>query len=116
MSLRHILLGLLEEPLSGYDIKLEFERSLAFFWSANLAQVYPTLKKMQSESLVESWTEPSSKGPDRIVYKRTHDGAEILDAWLKEGPRIETEKRQYVAQVFFFTTLKKTAPKFLWSS
>jgi len=38
MSLKHILLGILEEPHSGYEIKLEFERVFKHFWSAELAQ------------------------------------------------------------------------------
>jgi len=101
MSLKHILLGLLEKPAGGYDIKSEFEQSLSFFWSANLAQIYPTLKKLQSDGLITSWSEKSDKGPDRIVYQRTTDGVRELEAWLEEGPKIHTEKRHYLAQLFF---------------
>jgi len=101
MSLQHILLGLLETPASGYDIKQEFDKSLSFFWSANLAQVYPTLKKLLNKGLVESWSESSDIGPDRVVYKRTTAGGKRLKSWLNEGPKVETEKRHYLAQLFF---------------
>ena len=32
MSLEHILLGALEEPRSGYDLKQWFDDVFAFFW------------------------------------------------------------------------------------
>ena len=37
MSLKHIMLGMLREPHSGYDIKKQFEKSLKNFWRAELS-------------------------------------------------------------------------------
>jgi PadR family transcriptional regulator, regulatory protein AphA len=101
MSLPHILLGLLEEPASGYDIKREFEQSLSFFWSAALAQIYPALKKLEKDGLVSSWQEPSEKGPARTVYQQTEKGREAFRDWLEEGPQLNTERRAYLAQAYF---------------
>ena len=35
MSLDHILLGVLEEPQSGYDLKRWFDEVFSFFWNAD---------------------------------------------------------------------------------
>jgi len=52
MSLRHIMLGMLREPHSGYDLKKGFDRSLRNFWRAELSQIYPLLQKMDDEGLL----------------------------------------------------------------
>ena len=65
LSLPHILLGLLREPASGYDLKAEFEKMIRHYWSAELSQIYPTLKRMEGQGWLASATEPSDRGPDR---------------------------------------------------
>ncbi len=52
MSLQHILLGLLREPASGYDLKAYFDKSVRYFWAAELSQIYPTLQRMEKAVLV----------------------------------------------------------------
>ena len=79
MSLRNILLGLLEKPASGYDLKGEFGASLGHFWAAELAQIYPTLKAMEAEGLVRSRAVPSTRGPARKEYRRTKSGERALE-------------------------------------
>jgi DNA-binding PadR family transcriptional regulator len=46
VSLKYIMLGMLREPHSGYDIGKQFEQSLKNFWKAELSHIYPLLKKM----------------------------------------------------------------------
>ena len=86
MSLQHILLGMLEQPASGYDLKQAFEQQQAHYWSANLAQIYPTLNRMEEKGLLASAEQPSPKGPPRRVYRRTSAGREALVDWLTGGP------------------------------
>ena len=112
MSLPHIVLGVLERPASGYDIKRQFEESLGFFWSAALAQIYPTLKKLERDGLVRSWREPSDKGPDRTVYQQTQKGRDAFQAWLEIGPELNTERRAYLAKAFFLSQARSpTEPR-----
>ena len=101
MSLKHILLGLLHEPASGYDLKKEFNTSLKHFWDANLSQIYPLLGEMEQLGLLASREKESDKGPPRKVYRRTAKGTRELVSWLAEGPHVSSEKRHYLAQVFF---------------
>ena len=74
MSLEHILLGLLREPATGYDLKNAFSENVRHFWSAELSQIYPTLKRLEQRRMLRSRVEPSPKGPNRRVYTLTGEG------------------------------------------
>lgn len=106
MSLPHILLGLLRDPASGYDLKAEFERGARHFWSAELSQIYPTLKRMEARGWLTSDTEPSNRGPERRVYTRTLAGSDELFRWLRGGPVVGTERFAYLAQLAFMAELE----------
>lgn len=105
MSLKHIMLGMLREPHSGYDLKKRFDQSLRSFWRAELSQIYPILQKMEKDGLLSSESTESDIGPPRKIYKRSKKGVEELNAWLQEGPAVGTEKLAYLAQVFFLANL-----------
>tara|TARA_R110000772_G_scaffold46507_1_gene106130 strand:+ start:3291 stop:3857 length:567 start_codon:yes stop_codon:yes gene_type:complete len=105
MSLKHILLGMLEKPASGYDLKKAFEHSLSNFWNAELAQIYPTLGKLENEGLISSEMKPSTQGPRRKVYKRLETGRKELINWLKQGPIIPKSRFDYAAQLSFLDAL-----------
>ena len=105
MSLKHILLGMLARPASGYDLKKEFEESLSNYWNAELAQIYPTLKKLEQEKLISSEELTSSQGPNRKVYKRLKAGQNELVSWLKKGPIMPKTRIDYAAQLSFLDAL-----------
>ena len=105
MSLDHILLGLLREPASGYDLRHAFSESVAHFWSAELSQIYPTLKRLEQRGLLRSRRESSSKGPDRRVYSLTGEGEAELDRWLRSDPVVGTERFAYLGQLFFMDAI-----------
>lgn len=105
MSLKHIMLGMLRDPRSGYDIGKEFDRSLRNFWRAELSQIYPLLRKMESDGLLSSKDSRSDIGPTRRVYRRTAKGRRELLSWLAEGPTVGAERIPYLAQVYFLSEL-----------
>lgn len=100
MSLKHILLGVLEQPCSGYDIKGEFDRVFRYFWSAELAQIYPALDKLERDGLALSSQKASEKGPSRRVYQRTELGRQELLRWLAD-PVVGKDRIHFLSQVFF---------------
>ena len=114
MGLEAILLGLVSTPQSGYDLKKEFENSLAHFWSVNLSQIYPTLKKMEIKGLVASRSSESHLGPSKVIYERTPEGRDALLRWLTSGPVFKAEKLHHLAQAYFLYELdnKKLASDF----
>lgn len=101
MTLDGILLGILRTPAAGYDIKRAFDEVFTHFWSADLAQIYRALNRMEKDGWLTSRVEPSDKGPARKVYSRTEAGRRVFNDWLSDGPVIGTEKFSYLAQVFF---------------
>jgi DNA-binding PadR family transcriptional regulator len=105
MSLDHILLGLLQRPASGYDLKAQFEEGARYVWSAELSQIYPALQKMQRRGWLRSRTVKSTKGPPRRVYERTPRGDAALHKWLRGEPILGTERFAYLAQLLFLGEL-----------
>ena len=91
MSLDMILLGFLRSPVSDYDLKKAFDESVRHFWEAELSQIYPTLHRLRREEWVTSTVEPSDRGPDRKVYRRTPAGVAALREWLSGAPLVEKQ-------------------------
>lgn len=106
MALEHILLGFLDTPSSGYELKKQFEDTVRHFWSAELAQIYPALHGLRRRDLVTCARRSSGKGPDRKVYSRTAAGTRALSRWLQAAPALGKERHTYLAQLFFLGQMK----------
>lgn len=113
MALEHILLGLLREPGSGYDIKRSFDEAIGHFWAAELSQVYPALNRMERDGLLSAKPAASDRGPPRKVYTITAAGRKMLRAWLAESPQIRTERMEWLAQVWFMSETPERALGFM---
>lgn len=106
MSLKHILLGILQEPKSGYDIKKMFDQVFSNFWGAELSQIYPQLRKLTDANMLTLKEEESDKGPNKKIYQTTATGKQELVDWLLGGPVTNTEKLAYLAQTYFLGSLE----------
>ena len=101
-TLRYIILGLLgARPMSGYDIKLAFDRALASYWNAGNSQIYTTLKSLSDARLVESEIIVQKARPNRKVYSITADGRAELDRWLRESVPERFTKDDFLTRLFF---------------
>jgi len=111
MGLEHVLLGLLQKPASGYDLKRRFDNEVRYFWAAELTQIYGTLRRLENDGLLTSRVAPSSKGPDRRIYSITAAGRETLRRWLAAEPEFGNERFGYLAKVYLLAAagdLKRT--------
>jgi DNA-binding PadR family transcriptional regulator len=106
MNLDSILLAMLREPTSGYDLKATFDASVNHFWPAELSQIYRTLKRLEQHGLLRSRLEPSDRGPDRRVYRLTASGRRALREQLAADPEFADERIGYIAQLFFLHALE----------
>ncbi|MBW2236766.1 MAG: PadR family transcriptional regulator [Deltaproteobacteria bacterium] len=88
MSLRHAILGILDyREMHGYQLKRVLDEGISTFWPVNLAAIYPSLRKLEEEGLVQGRREPSAEGrPDRKVYTITNAGCEELALWRRVAP------------------------------
>ena len=105
MSLDRILLGLLREPATGYELKGHFDRGINFFWTADQSQIYRTLKKLAKDDLIRVRELPPEKGPQRQCYKLTAKGRRELRRWLLKEPSIGESRFSYLAQLYFLNEL-----------
>ncbi|HSP56403.1 MAG TPA: PadR family transcriptional regulator [Dehalococcoidia bacterium] len=102
MSLKHALLGFLNYgPHTGYEIKKVFDISVAHFWSAELSQIYPSLKTLEAEGLVEMKVEVQADRPNRKVYSITDDGRRELIDWLGNPADPEQVREPLLVKLFF---------------
>jgi PadR family transcriptional regulator, regulatory protein AphA len=98
---RFVLLGLLTQgPKSGYQLKQEIEGIIGHFWSESYGQIYPELKRMTEEDLVDRTVERSGRR-ERFVYDITAAGHAALRAWLEEPAEPETVRNELLLKLFF---------------
>lgn len=84
MSLRHALLALVEAgPMTGYEIAKVFDRSVAYVWHAPHSQIYPELRRLESEELVVAREVPRGRATKR-AYTLTPAGAAELRRWVDD--------------------------------
>src|SRR4029077_18858173 len=58
MPVKHALLALLaQRELTGYELKLRFERTLGDFWQLNSGQVYSTLERLRRDGCIARQSE-----------------------------------------------------------
>jgi PadR family transcriptional regulator AphA len=109
MSLKYTLLGFLSYgPQTGYDLKKHIDNSTQFFWHARLSQIYPALKKLAEEGLVEATVVPQEGKPDKKIYCITEAGRATLMDWLAEPvDKLSPTKDPALLKLFFSGALDK---------
>jgi PadR family transcriptional regulator, regulatory protein AphA len=81
MSLRFALLAVLSaEPMTGYDLLQFFDTSVGFIWHAPHSNIYPELRRMEGEGLLDSDELPRGERGVKRLYSVTERGFEELHA------------------------------------
>src|SRR5438132_1640464 len=69
----YVILGALRaEPKSGYEIKRLVDKATRFFWAASYGQIYPELRRLRDEGLIEALADggggrrPRDEALDRV--------------------------------------------------
>lgn len=109
MALQDGILGLLHKgPMSGYEIKKFYRKTIKHFWSVSDGQLYPTLKKMHEAGLVDKKVVPQTSTADKHIYSITQKGEEYFNRWLrKPSVKFEELREPFVMKMFFFDMLNK---------
>ncbi|KNY28871.1 PadR family transcriptional regulator [Pseudobacteroides cellulosolvens] len=80
---RYAILGVLNiAPGSGYDIKKNCDRGISYFWNENFGHIYPVLKQMEKDGVIQKSVEQNEGRPPRNVYSITQKGKDELVDWL----------------------------------
>lgn len=102
MSLKHAILGFLSfVPLSGYDLKKAFDRSVRHFWPANQSQIYRTLAELSDDDLVEKEVIEREERLDMKIYSITPAGRAELQRWLSTPLPEQDDREPFLIQVYF---------------
>jgi len=104
MTLGFIIIGLLSiKPMTGYDLKTFFDRSINFFWSAELSQIYRELSKLEKQGYVSSKIEQQEGRPDKKIYTITEDGERAFLEWLRDFPGnlSPSPRNEFLVRIFF---------------
>lgn len=102
----YAILGILNiSQSSGYDIKKYCDTVLSGFWNENFGHIYPTLKKMQEDGIIE--VVPSEQTEKKIQYKITQRGKQELEKWLLEETQLQPVRSEFMLKLLFSTELPK---------
>ncbi len=110
-NMEYVILGILADgPKSGYGIKRVVELSPSIGFSASAGAIYPALKRLESQRLVEGKLELQELRPNKKVYRLTDAGRGDLLTWLKtplnEGDYAKVQD-PLLAKLLFFGLLPK---------
>lgn len=96
MSLRHALLAVLTaEPMSGYDLIKYFDGTVAFLWYAPHSQIYPELRRMEREELLEVEVVARGTHAKKRIYSITELGMRELRRWADTVLPLQPDRDPY---------------------
>ena len=103
-NLKYAILGLLSQhPMTGYDIAREFkENAFANFWYATHGQIYPELKRLLEEKLVQYEVVIQGKVLEKKLYTITEAGRQDFLNWLTVDEEVPpTPKDTFRLRTYF---------------
>jgi PadR family transcriptional regulator, regulatory protein PadR len=104
-----VLLALLERaaaPMYGYQIGRRLEEMAGEAPLVKQGTLYPLLRTMESNGLLQSEVEPSVTGPPRRYYAITRQGRETLPLWRSAWE----QTRDFVDAALGINPLHETVP------
>ncbi|GAA0452986.1 PadR family transcriptional regulator [Streptomyces sp. NPDC046215] len=100
MALDHaILVSLLEQPGSGYELARRFERSIGYFWTATHQQIYRVLKRMEADGWIDVREVAQQGRPDKKEYSVAALGRDALSRWLHEPIQPESVRHDLAVKI-----------------
>lgn len=103
--LESIILGMvLDEPLTGYDIKKFIENGIGTFYKASYGSLYPSLKKLTDAGFLIMSEKPQG-GRQKKYYEITEKGREVFFQWLSSPMNVLDGTNTHLAKVYFFDKL-----------
>ncbi|MBP8000586.1 MAG: PadR family transcriptional regulator [Chloroflexi bacterium] len=100
MSIKYAILGFLSwTPMTGYDLKKQFEESGTFYWSGNNNQIYKALVELHEAGLVTKQIQHQESLPSRKIYTVTEAGLAELRQWLLTPPELPQRRHSFLVQL-----------------
>ena len=101
MSLAHaILVSLISEPKSGYDLAKQFDGTVGFFWQATHQQIYRELTKLDQQNWISAEVIAQEGRPDKKIFSVTDTGLAHLKTWLLQSSDVASVKDEFLLQIY----------------
>ena len=99
----YVILGMLsiERSLSGYELHKAIEDNFGSFWGESYGQIYPTLKRLATEGLIEPVESGSAPKKRRQEYALTDAGRICLREWLALPFQNDPPRNEFMLKLFF---------------
>jgi PadR family transcriptional regulator AphA len=99
----YVILGILslEARLSGYDIRKAVEDNFGSFWGESYGQIYPALKSLVAEKLIQPCPPAAAPGHRRQEYSIAEAGRACLREWLAAPFQNDPPRNEFMLKLFF---------------
>ena len=99
----YVLLGMLSiaPKASGYELHKAIEENFGSFWGESYGQIYPTLKRLAAEGLIEPCPTGPAPKKRRQEYALTEPGRACLREWLALPFRNDPPRNEFLLKLFF---------------
>ncbi|MGO9775994.1 MAG: PadR family transcriptional regulator [Terracidiphilus sp.] len=99
----YVILGMLSiaPKGSGYEIHKAIEENFGSFWGESYGQIYPTLKRLAAEGLIEPCKQASAPKKRRQEYALTEAGRASLREWLALPFQNDPPRNEFLLKLFF---------------
>jgi DNA-binding PadR family transcriptional regulator len=99
----YVILGMLSiaPKSSGYELHKAIEENFGSFWGESYGQIYPSLKQLSAEGLIEACEPATSAKKRRQEYALTEAGRASLREWLAQPFQNDPPRNEFMLKLFF---------------
>lgn len=99
---RDVILGILNlSPKTGYEINDVLKNQLSFFYDGTYGMIYPTLRKLEAEGMIEKKQVIQNGKPNKNVYSITNAGKEEFEKYMASDVVPESIKSDFLLRLYF---------------
>jgi len=99
----YVILGMLSitPSGSGYELHKAIQENFGSFWGESYGQIYPALKQLAAEGLIEPCKPASAPKKRRQEYLLTDAGRVCLREWLALPFQNDPPRNEFLLKLFF---------------
>ena len=99
----YVILGMLSfaPSGSGYEIHKAIEENFGSFWGESYGQIYPSLKRLAADGLIEASGSANTSNKRRQTYALTDAGRVCLREWLARPFQNDPPRNEFLLKLFF---------------
>ncbi|SEF69084.1 PadR family transcriptional regulator [Paenibacillus sp. UNC499MF] len=102
MNIEQVILGFIYgEAMTGYELKKRFDESVAHFFGATFSGIYPALRRMEREELIEKEVVVQEGKPSKNIVRITEKGRQSFADYLKSPLSPGVQKSDLLVRYFF---------------